>query len=437
MRRTLAALLLFALSHAPSAAQLRRDARTQPIAITHATVIDVARGRLLPDRTVVVAGGRITAVGESRRVRVPKTAQVVDATGKFLIPGLWDMHVHLGDGAFDKNFNLRLFVANGVTGVRVMEGAPEFRAWRDEARRGALVAPRMVIASAMIGAGDLSNLSPERAREEVRKAKREGADFVKVHDNISRESYLALVEEARRAGLPVEGHVPTSITAEEASRAGQRSIEHSTGLAPAEEDETVARRFAAAFIENGTWLCPTLVMRHNYALLDDRAFAADPRLKYAKPSWRARWLRMTEEARGWSAEQAAQRRETIRREDALVARMQRAGVPLLAGTDDANPYVIPGFSLHDELRLLVAAGLTPLEALRAATVNPAKFFGLSDKLGTIERGKLADLLLLDANPLADISNTKRIAAVVARGRLLRKEDLDRMLSEVEAAARGR
>jgi imidazolonepropionase-like amidohydrolase len=433
LRRTLA-LLLIALLPALTFAQAKKVVRPQPLVLTHVNVIDMVGAKPSADMTVIVVGEHIAALGRAGKIRVPKGAQLIDAEGKYLIPGLWDMHVHLGDGEFDKNFFLRLFIANGVTGIRIMEGAPEYQSWRREAEGGTLLAPRMFIASPMLGFGDLSNISEARAREEVRKAKQSGADFIKVHDNLSRASYFAVIEEAKLVGLPVEGHTPVSVTAEEVSQAGQKSIEHLTGLAPAEADAATAERLFALFRKNQTWQCPTLIMRHNYALLDDGSLAADPRLKYVKPSWRARWLGMTKEAETWPAGEGARRREAIRKEDALVGGMQRAGVGILAGTDDGNPYVMPGFSLHDELALLVKAGLTPSEALRAATLNPAKFFGLSASLGTVERGKLADLVLLDANPLADISNTKRINAVVLNGRFFDRKILDDMLADVEAAA---
>lgn len=219
------------------------------------------------------------------------------------------------------------------------------------------------------------------------------------------------------------------------SQAGQKSIEHLTGLAPAESDDAIAARWFALFKKNQTWQCPTLIMRHNYATLDDSSLADDPRLKYAKPSWVEVWLRMTKDAKMWPAGEAAKRKETIRKEDALVGAMQRAGVGILAGTDSTNPYVLPGFSLHDELALLVKAGLTPMEALRTATYNPAKFLGLLGSLGTVETGKFADLVLLDANPLENISNTKMIAAIIVNGRYLPRKSLDEMLADIKAAAK--
>lgn len=271
------------------------------------------------------------------------------------------------------------------------------------------------------------------AREAVRKAKQGNADFVKVHDSVPREAYLALLSESRLLGLPVAGHVPQAITVAEAAEEGQRSVEHFTGLGEAETDASKADSVVAIFKKNGTWYCPTLIMRNNYASLDDAALASDPRLRYVKSSWRKRWLSMTNGASSVPASDWAKRKETVRREKALVGRMQRGGVGILAGTDDANPYVIPGFSLHDELVLLVESGLTPMQALQAATLGPAKFLYRLDSLGTVAVGKLADLVLLDANPLVDIHNTMRINAVVVNGRLLRRNSLNEILVQVEAA----
>lgn len=434
MIRILVTFLLIFQMLTPLRAQHESTTTRKILAITHVTVIDATSAPACRDMTVIIANGRIATIGSSKRVRIPKGAQIIDATGKFLIPGLWDMHVHIGDEEFDRNSYLRLFIANGITGIRIMDGAPAHHLWRREVESGALLGPRMFIASGIIGFGESSNISPEQAREEVRKARQEGADFIKVHDNVLRESYFALVAEAKRLGLSVAGHVPISITAAEASRAGQRSIEHLTGLAPAETDSRLAGEWFTLFKKNHTWQCPTLIMRHNYALLNDVSFTSDPRLKYVKPSWRARWLRMTREAETWMTEEATRRRETIRREDSLVGQMQRAGIGILAGTDDGNPYVFPGFSLHDELALLVGAGLTPMQALQAATLNPAKFLNKLNSLGTVEEGKLADLVLLDANPLNDIRNTKKIDAVIVRGRFLDRRALDGMLAQVEASA---
>lgn len=350
------------------------------------------------------------------------------------------MHVHIGDDDFDKNAYLRLFIVNGVTGIRIMNGAPAHHVWRSEIEGGSLLGPRMVIASQIID-GPSSFLSDavkvnneQEARAAVRQAKQEGADFVKVHDNLPRDAYFAVVDEAKRLGLPVEGHVPASITAKEAAEAGQKSIEHFTGLTAAESDAAQADDLILIFKKHHTWICPTLIMRNNYAVLDDRSLANDVRLRYVKPSWKKSWLSMTNGSGNVPAKDWADRKETVRREKALVGRFQKAGVGILAGTDDSNPYVMPGFSLHDELVMLVESGLTPLQALQSATLDPANFFSQLDSLGTVAPGKFADMILLDANPLADIRNTKRIRGVVVNGRFLNRQDLDSILAGIEAAA---
>lgn len=430
MKRILA-LLLPILLPTSLVAQFKLTAESPPVVFNRVTVIDMTGASPKPNMTVVVVGNRISAIGKTGKVRLPKNAQIIDASGRYLIPGLWDMHTHFGTDDFDKNSHLRLFIANGVTGIRIMDGEPEYQLWRKETESGTLLAPRMLIASRVIGFGYLSNISETKAREEVGKAKQEGADFIKVHDYLSRESYFALMDEAKRLGLLVEGHVPTSITAAEASQAGQKSIEHFTGLDEAKADDKKAETLIAVLKKNRTWLCPTIIMRSNYASLDNADFANDPRLKHVKPSWKKRWLNMTKDAVKTPAAEWNKRRDTIRKEKTLVGKMRRAGIGILAGTDVANPYVFPGFSLHDELAMLVEAGLTPMQALQTATSNPAKFLNMSDSLGTIEKGKLADLILLEANPLENISNTQRINAVMVNGRYLPKEVLQETLADAE------
>jgi imidazolonepropionase-like amidohydrolase len=432
--RKLLAFLLITLLPTLLEAQVNSPTPIPSLIFNHVSVIDMTGAQPEADMTVVIQGNQIIRIGKSTKTHIPKNAQVIDATGKFLIPGLWDMHVHLGDEDFDKSSYLRLFIANGVTGIRIMEGAPEYHVWRKEISSGTLLGPRMVIASQIIGWADLSNISEAATRQEVRKAKQAGADFIKVHDHLLRQPYFALIDEAKRLNVPVAGHVPTSITAREASDAGQKSIEHSTGLDEAKSDDSKAEALIAVFKRNRTWLCPTLIMRSNYASLDDARLANDPRLKYVKPSWKNRWLAMTKDAVKTPPSDWSQRKELIRKEKALVGKMQQAGVGILAGTDDANPYAFVGFGLHDELAMLVEAGLTPMQAMQAATVNPAKFFNQLNSLGTIEKGKLADLVLLDANPLEDIRSIQRINAVVVNGRYFPREALQQILDEVEAAA---
>jgi Amidohydrolase family len=432
----------------------------EPLVLTHVTVIDVAGGPLKPDMTVVITGKRISDIGEAGKIPVPAGAKVVNAAGKFLIPGLWDMHVH-----WYRRDQFTLFTANGVTGIREMFGNKDLLRWRDEIAQGSLLGPRIVVASPIIDGPEpvwpnsIAVHNEAEGRKAVRRVKSSGADFVKVYSLLPRDAYFGIADEARLQGLTFVGHVPSSVSPAEASDAGQKSIEHLTGIlievSDKEEElrneidqahspavrargEAVAlepynKKKAAdlfqRFVKNGTWQCPTLTVARSNAYQDDQNFRNDQRLRYIAPQIKQRWgLRLANRNENYYANA----KRVFQKKVDIVGAMQRAGVQLLAGTDTGNPFCFPGFSLHDELALLVGAGLTPAEALRSATLNPAKYFGLEKTVGTIERDKIADLLLLDANPLEDIRNTQRINSVVSNGRLFDRKALDKMLVQAEA-----
>jgi imidazolonepropionase-like amidohydrolase len=436
------------------------------LVFTHVTVIDATGAPAKPNMTVVVKGGRIAALGKTANLDVPENAHVVDATGKFLIPGLWDMHIHPWVG---KNF-LALFTANGVTGVRVMHGEPVDHKRRKEISAGKLIGPRMVISSLTVDgpnpAGPLIAVSNEdEGRQVVRKVKKQGADLVKVFNDIPRDAYFAIADEAKKQGIPFAGHVPYLVSAAEASDAGQKSIEHCFFVSLAcssrsEEElkkklkeawrtnegtirlcadisynEKKAAELFARFVKNSTWVCPTLIVWHGLSFRDEEDLVNDPRLKYMplfnKDSWNPKNNVRVALATG---ERRADFKKVCEKNLAIVGAMGRAGVGLLAGTDTtAMAYCFPGFGLHDELAVFVQAGLSPMQALQTATYNAAKCLGKLDSMGTVERGKVADLVLLDANPLQDISNTKKIAAVVVGGKIFDKTALQKMLAQVEAA----
>ena len=479
------------------------------VAITHVTVIDVATGTELPDRTVLLHGRHITALDTAPRIHLAADTRRVEGRGRFLIPGLWDMHAHFGGDRLTRRHTFPLFIANGITGVRDMWGdcdslcaqdaddndrpvpAAVVAGWKRDVRRGVLVGPRLVAASTFFDGpspdfpGTYAIHSPEEARAKVRLARAHGVDFIKVLNQLSRESYLAVIEEAGRQGLPVAGHVPFAMTPGEVSRAGQRSIEHwgdivaygSAGshascstrpdavweafqAARTTTDTTKATRarlradylhlltttysdalcagLFAEFARNGTARVLTLVeMRGSEVTrLGDTVLATNPRLRYVDAATHSAWLEaapIDSASRRLSADSAA----TVAYVNlvlSLPGPMQRAGVLLLAGTDEPNPWVIPGFSLHDELVLLVHGGLTPLQALQSATINPARFLGATDSLGTVAPGKLADLVLLEADPLADIHNTSRIVAVFTAGRYFSRAALTALLAQAARMA---
>jgi len=430
------------------------SSQSRPLAFIHVTVIDATGAPPTPDMTVVVTGDRITNVGKTGKLRVPKGAEVMDGTGKFLIPGLWDMHVHL---SITTEASLPAFVANGVTGVRDMGGdASQIDGWRKRIDAGLLLGPRIIRAGPFVDGPKKTAMyrltvnDEAEARQAVVSLKQQGMDFVKVHNRVPRDAYLALADECRKKGMAFVGHIPRGVSAEEASEAGQRSIEHtetlieaaafqpgSTAKSPEEALDTYTaerrRGLFGLFVKNGTWYCPTLIEYNNFAYETDPAVLDDPRQRFLAPATKEyidRFFPLP--PRDTPVEQYAPRRAIYERLLGLVGEMQRAGVGILAGTDPPARGVFPGFSLHDELVLLVRAGLTPMEALQAATRNPARFLGKLDSWGTIERGKLADVVLLDANPLENIHNTRGIAAVVLGGRLIPRPELQTMLDRVEA-----
>lgn len=455
----LASALLGAAAVSPSSAPA--------LVLDGVTVVDVETGKTLPGRTVVVEDDRIAAVGRQRAVRIPAGARVVDATGKYLIPGLWDMHVHTAFGDWfpgARDIALPLFVANGVTGVRDMGGDLDvLLEWRRAIAAGSLVGPRMVVSGPMLDGpkprfpASVAVATPEDGRRAVRDLARRGVDFIKLQSLIPREAVFAIADEAKKLGIPFAGHVPDAVRAAEMSRAGQRSFEHLIGIfegsSPREDEflkgEKSPGRFLESFdparaaaladllAENHTWQCPTLVWERGGNLMEERDLAHDPLAKYAPASWKeGTWKRFRDQVTGeFNVDDLATRKRFVAKELEVVALLHRAGVPFLAGTDSVpGVYVFPGFSLHDELGLLVKAGFTPLEALQAATTNPARYLSLSDRLGRVKQGYLADLVLLDASPLDDIANTRRIHAVLANGRFFSREDLAALLHGVEERA---
>jgi len=442
-------------------------AQEPALAITHVNLIDATGSPLLTDMTVIVEGKQISQIGKSVATPLPKGVRVVDGRGKYLIPGLWDMHVHEVFGEWipaDEKITPVLFVANGVTGVRDMGGDLEtLKNWRSRIAEGKLLGPRMVISGPMLDGpvpqfpGSAPVKDAAEGRRIVGELQKGGADFIKIQSLVPREGYFAAAEEAKKDGIVFAGHVPDKVRATEASNAGQKSIEHLTGVfegCSTVEDELMAaprgpgrgkflstydparaKALIALFVKNQTWQVPTLYWERGEWLIEQTSAGPDPLIKYAPAAWRRAWPMFTTGIeKDWSTDPFADREKFFQAELKMVGEMNLAGVPILAGTDTAaGVRVYPGFSLHEELELLVKAGLTPMAALQAATRNAGKYLELADT-GTIEKGKRADLVLLSANPLADIKNTRKIESVVLAGRYFSRADLDKLLAGVEAAA---
>ena len=476
-RVSILCLLLFACAHAQS----------RIVAIRGVTIVDVRDGSLHPEHTVLVAGNRITAVGPVHQVAVPNDAEIVEPAGRYLIPGLWDMHVHsLDNVSLDKSkpsvvaqdWFFPLFLAHGVTGVRNMgdrTGDVTLKLTKSVRRRlaeGDLRGPpRFLTAGPSVDGDPALSLNPvvvrtaAEARTAVEQLASNGADLVKVYENLSREAYFAILDEARRRRIPVDGHLPFRVTPEEAADAGQRTVEHPEALAAgcSTAAEAERKRFAgvladySSLTERDRFLA---MFRHFRALYDSRDPAA---CASAIEAFRRKGVAVTvdlvayhhvvhaeevladvarmrlvpqEIRHNWENRLASEvtrefqsiLRPILQVELKNVRLFNEAGVLLLAGTDVGVPWQVPGISLHVELERLVEAGLSPLEALQTATLNPARVLKMTDSMGRIEPGKLADLVLLDANPLEDIRNTQKIRAVVADGLLYRRGDLDELLA---------
>lgn len=393
-----------------------------PIAIVDVTVVDVQTAALRPHQTVVLRDDRIASIGG----RAPAGARIVSGRGKFLIPGLWDMHVHLW---YAQN-QLPTFIAFGVTGVQDM--GSDFKrtsAWRDAIEKGDAVGPHIITPGSPVDgrASDDDKLpvivakNATEARAAFDKLWDMNVDFIKVLSGLSRESYLALAEQARHWHMRLEGHIPTAVSAWEAIEARQRSIEHLFGVMKSVSTDDEAIDFFEKCAVRDIAISPTLVLWKRMAHSDDERLRIDVNLKYVPDSIRKSWPELKDDDTG------AAIRKQIDRIYRLVSLAKRTKVEVLAGTDTGDPYTIPGATLHDELEQLVSAGMSPHQALEAATITPARFLEWDEQMGTIETGKLADLVMLDANPLEDIRNTRRIAAVFARGRYFSRKDLDALL----------
>ena len=450
MRTFVLAVLLAAWCPWPISAQ---EPATAFIGVT---VVPMDRDRLIENQTVIIRGGRIVELGRTGEVRVPSGATRIDGAGKFLMPGLSDMHGHLppGDGTNNDAVSqfLRLYIANGVTVVRGMVGSPNNIVVRDKIARGELLGPRIFAASPPVHQKVAP--TPEAGIKAVEDAKAAGFDLIKVHEGLSPETYAAIVETARRLDMKIAGHVTATVGLARALEAKQSSIEHLDGYlqalvpddAPVQPppgqvmvgpvlthvDTSRMPALAAATRDAGVWNTPTLALFEIVVSIDGpEAYLEWPEMKYVAANLRGVFAKQKAGTAGIPAP-AAERARYVELRRQMTKALSDAGADLLVGPDTPQLFLVPGFATHRELASFAAAGLTPFEALRAATSSPASYFGRAAEMGTVQTGKRADLLLLDANPLQDVANARKIAGVMANGRWIPRNELDRMLDEIAA-----
>jgi Amidohydrolase family len=449
--------------------------------IRNVNIVDIENNRLKPKRDVIIVGNHIAGIQAGNTAHVPKRGRVLNGRGKFLMPGLWDFHVHVFSAQGEEDLALPLYVINGITGIRdagALRTLPEQQEVAKAIEQGKRVGPRMVLAGALIDGppgswpGQMVARKPGEGRARVREAKANGWAFIKSYSLLHEDTYLAIADEARVLGLPLFGHIPESVTLDLAVKAGHRSIEHfgriTQACSTAEASMIAANAQALRSAEplpalmrvmaghNQTtldnWdekLCKQIVRRlaiadvavmpslmvSDFYLGKDPA-PDDPRLRSVPKTVREQWKQGDWRRQQMSPELLAIAPRSVALDWKTFKFAHDAGVPILAGTDAAyaNPFLFHGYSLHDELARYVQAGLTPQQALRTATVNPGRFLKRMDLSGRVTSRQKADLVLLNANPLADIHAIKRIHAVVANGRLYDREALDALQREVEERA---
>ncbi|GHC61134.1 Amidohydrolase family protein [Ulvibacter litoralis] len=418
-------------------------------AIKNVNVIPMTKeNKVIENATVVIKENKIYAINKS----IPENSTIIDGKEKWLIPGLIDMHVHnLADGPYKSyptkgpaiQFNtqnfMTLYVANGVTTVFELSARAEHIGQRNEIIRGDVMGPRIALAALIDGNNaNLTATTPSDGRQAVRIAKGEGYEFIKVYAQLNIETYKAIIDEANKHGMKVVGHIPNAFEGKPATDFFVPHfglIAHAEELSKQTEDFSLqkAQEFARLAKENGTWLIPNL---SNLVYIAKQARSLDSvrnlkSFKFVHPLMQSKWIVSNQYNQGTNPKRIAYFDKLVDFHRKIVKAFKKEGVPMVAGTDAGTSGIVWGFSLHDELKLLVESGLTNEEALASATRLGAEWLEIGDKIGTIETGKFADLILLDKNPLDNINNTSEISGVFVNGKWLDKNKIDEMLSDVE------
>jgi Amidohydrolase family len=415
--------------------------KTSVTAFVNVNVIPMDRDRVIENQTVIVRDGRIAEIGPSNKIKALDGATRIDGSGKYLMPGLAEMHGHIPPPQAPKQYTeavLFLYVANGVTTVRGMLGAPNQLELRDRANRGELISPNLYLAGPSFNGNSVN--SPEQAISMVRQQKQEGWDLLKVHPGLTRDEYDAMAKTAKEVNIRFAGHIPAEVGLIHALEMGQETIDHVDGYieylngdkGPVDEAKLgdVVRRSKAA----GVWIVPTMVLWET--LIGYPAFetlSAMPELKYAPPQQVEQWKKLHQDRLKNSDRKTVELIATNRMR--VLKALHDGGVKILLGTDAPQQFSIPGFSIHREMAFMVKCGFTPYQVIHSGTKNVGEYFKGKDNFGTIEVGKRADLILVESNPLKDVAAIARRAGVMVRGQWLPESEIRRRLDAIAASWR--
>jgi hypothetical protein len=436
-------------------------------------VVDVVKGTILKNQNVIISGDRITEINRTARFTRQASDSVVDCTGQYLMPGLWDMHTHV----WNPDYFFSLFIANGVTGIRGMfETIYNINLWKKSAATPGSLTPTGFYAGPIVdgptpvwpGSVAVKDTAGGRSAVDSLKNKLQ-VDFIKVYSLLSKDSYYAIADEAKKQQIVFAGHVPNAITPLDAARAGQKSLEHLYGFIEMASDSSdyyyaalrgdindtsfrnnraVRRAFLARTYSEkklvslfsemkkyDTWICPTMTVNRGIAYIKDSGFIKDPRMVYVIQMMKNMWNPSNDfRFRTAPNEYFENEKREYEVKKKIIKLLHQSGIKILAGTDTPNPHCYPGFSLHDELQIFVDCGLSPKEALLTATLNPALYFNIEKDYGTVSTNKIASLVLLKANPLENIANTKNISAVILRGKFIGTNELNELLAKARKIA---
>lgn len=440
--------------------------------ISPVSIIDVQSGKIIPDQFIAVQGDSILDVGDQNLAEKYQSKSNLDGQNKFLMPGLWDNHVHFGGAEYiDENEQLLpLYLAFGVTTVRDAAGdiSLEVLKWRDEINQGKRLGPKILTSGPKlegiesIWPGDLEIGNEEELESALDSLDKLNVDFIKITDNtLKPELFLEAVKSATERGYSVSGHIPAALTIDQVSKAGQKTVEHlsylmrmttpfeeeisqsrgdgtmtaidATKLQSESRDDSVALAKFQQLAAQGTGVVPTLLISYNIAFLDENDFASDTILNYLGPKLKESYQWRIDRMANDTPEDKKTRKENFEATANLIPLVKKSGMKIYAGTDAGylNTYDIPGLAIHLELQQLVKYGLSPREALEASVINGPEYFGMEDQFGAVQAGKKANFLLLNENPLEDIQATLSIESVVINGQVLNRKKLDEMLGEIK------